>query len=103
MENLDMHEERRAMAHLKNLHYQGTISRLYNRRVLPRPIVKGDLVLRKAEVSDLGHTREKLAPRWVGSYRITQVIRDGTYALLTMEGKILPRTWHVSNLKKFYV
>ncbi|RZR79423.1 hypothetical protein BHM03_00005144, partial [Ensete ventricosum] len=55
-ENLDMHEERRAMAHLKNLHYQGAISRLYNRRVLPRPIAKGDLVLRKAEVSDLGHT-----------------------------------------------
>ncbi|RWV77863.1 hypothetical protein GW17_00061254 [Ensete ventricosum] len=31
--NLDMIEERRANAHLKNLHYQRAIARLYNRRV----------------------------------------------------------------------
>ncbi|RZS17413.1 hypothetical protein BHM03_00049544 [Ensete ventricosum] len=73
-----MLEERRTITHLKNLHY-------------------------RAEVSDLGHTRGKLAPRWEGSYRVTQVIRDETYTLSTMEGKILPRTWHVLNLKKFYV
>ncbi|RWW76371.1 hypothetical protein BHE74_00015534 [Ensete ventricosum] len=32
-ENLDMLEERKAMAHLKNLHYQGVVTRLYNRRL----------------------------------------------------------------------
>ncbi|RWV79591.1 hypothetical protein GW17_00059246 [Ensete ventricosum] len=63
----------------------------------------GDLVLRRADVSDPGRTQEKLAPRWEGSYRVTRVIRDGTYILLMMEGKTLPRTWHLSNLKKFYV
>ncbi|RWW15959.1 hypothetical protein GW17_00020180 [Ensete ventricosum] len=73
-----MLEERRTITHLKNLHYQGVVARLYNRR-------------------------GKLAPRWEGSYRVTQVIRDETYTLSTMEGKILPRTWHVLNLKKFYV
>ncbi|RZR81741.1 hypothetical protein BHM03_00008035 [Ensete ventricosum] len=73
-----MLEERRAKAHLKKLHYQRAIARLYNRR-------------------------GKLAPRWEGSYCITQVIRDETYTLSTTEGKTLPQTWHVSNLKKFYV
>ncbi|RWW49679.1 hypothetical protein BHE74_00044123 [Ensete ventricosum] len=55
----------------------------------------GDLILWKAEISDLGHTRGKLAPRWEGPYRVTPVIRDGTYTLSTMEGKIVPWTWHL--------
>ncbi|RRT41827.1 hypothetical protein B296_00057512 [Ensete ventricosum] len=63
----------------------------------------GNLVLRKAEVSDHGHSRKKLAPRWEGLYCIIRDVRDETYALATMEGKTLPWTWYVSNLKKFYV
>ncbi|RZS14768.1 hypothetical protein BHM03_00046503, partial [Ensete ventricosum] len=74
-ENLDMLEERRAKAHLKNLHYQRAVDQLYNQR-------------------------EKLVVIWEGPYRVTQVVRDGTYTLSIMEGKTLPRTWHVSNLKK---
>ncbi|RWW71541.1 hypothetical protein BHE74_00020710 [Ensete ventricosum] len=59
--------------------------------------------LPEAEVSDPRHSRRKLAPRWEGLYRIVRAIRDETYTLSTMDGKILPRTWHVSNLNKFYV
>ncbi|RWW42704.1 hypothetical protein BHE74_00051715, partial [Ensete ventricosum] len=91
-ENLDMLEERRAKAHLKNLHYHRTVARLYNQRIRPRPIGTGDLVLMRAEVSDPGHTRGKLAPKWEGSYHVTQVVQDITYALSTMEGKTLPWT-----------
>ncbi|RWW05509.1 hypothetical protein GW17_00031205, partial [Ensete ventricosum] len=76
---------------------------LYNRRIRPRLIGTGDLVLRKAEVSDPGRTREKLALRWKGSYRVTRVVREGTYTILTMEGKTLPQTWHELNFKKFYI
>ncbi|RWV79590.1 hypothetical protein GW17_00059245 [Ensete ventricosum] len=32
-ENLDMLEERRAKVHLKNLHYQRVVARLYNQRI----------------------------------------------------------------------
>ncbi|RWW73079.1 hypothetical protein BHE74_00019069 [Ensete ventricosum] len=73
-ENLDLLEERRAEAHLKTLHYQRVVTRLYNQRIRPRPIGKEDLVLRKAEVSDPGRTCEKLTPRWEGPYRVTQVV-----------------------------
>ncbi|RWW38755.1 hypothetical protein BHE74_00055987 [Ensete ventricosum] len=52
----------------------------------------GDLVLTRAEVSDPRHTRGKLVPRWEGSYRVTQVVQDGTYTLSIMEGKTLPQT-----------
>ncbi|RWW47912.1 hypothetical protein BHE74_00046063, partial [Ensete ventricosum] len=102
-ENLDILEERRAKAHLKNLHCQRAVAQLYNRRVQPRPIANGDLVLRRVEVSDPGHTRGKLVPRWEGPYRITQVVRDRTYTLSTTKGKTLHRTWHMSNLKKLYI
>ncbi|RRT64301.1 hypothetical protein B296_00029612 [Ensete ventricosum] len=37
-----------------------------------------DLVLRKAEVSNPGHSRGKLASRWEGPYRVVRVIQDGT-------------------------
>ncbi|RZS26646.1 hypothetical protein BHM03_00060008 [Ensete ventricosum] len=63
----------------------------------------GDLVLRKAKVSNPEHSLGKLAPRWEGLYRVVRAIQDETYVLTIMEGQELPRMWHTSNLKKFYV
>ncbi|RWV94993.1 hypothetical protein GW17_00042425 [Ensete ventricosum] len=67
-ENMDMLEERRADAHLRELTYKKVIARLYNSRVHPRQVTsgnlvlcKGDLVLCKAEVSDPTRIRGKLA------------------------------------------
>ncbi|RRT50152.1 hypothetical protein B296_00050506 [Ensete ventricosum] len=48
-ENLNMLEECRVKARMKNLHYQRAVARLHNQRIRPRPIVTGDLVLRRAE------------------------------------------------------
>ncbi|RRT46511.1 hypothetical protein B296_00013984 [Ensete ventricosum] len=98
-----MLEERRAKAYLKNLRYHRAVPQLYNQIIQPRPIGKGDRVLRRTEVSDPRRTQVKLALRWEGLYRVIRVIRDRTYILSMMEGRALPRTWHVSNLKKFYV
>ncbi|RRT54540.1 hypothetical protein B296_00032877 [Ensete ventricosum] len=70
-ETLDMLEECRAKAHLKTLHYQRAVAPLYNRRIRPRPINTGDLVLRKAEVNDPRRTRGKLVVRWEGPYHVT--------------------------------
>nr|XP_009412969.1 PREDICTED: uncharacterized protein LOC103994370 [Musa acuminata subsp. malaccensis] len=101
--NLNMLEERRADAHLKALSHQRAIARIYNRKVRPRPIKLGDLVLRRAEVSDPTRTKGKLAPKWEGPYRVTDVVRPGTYRLTAMDGAPLPRTWNIQNLKKFFV
>ena len=62
--NLDLLEERRAKAHLNTLAYKKAMTRIYNCKVRPRPIKVRDLVLRKAEVSDLTRARGKLAPNW---------------------------------------
>ncbi|RZR92957.1 hypothetical protein BHM03_00021343 [Ensete ventricosum] len=64
----------------------------------PRLIKAGDLVLRKAEVNDPTRSREKLAPNWEGPYQVVDVVREGTYTLATAEERVLPRTWHISNL-----
>ncbi|RRT45324.1 hypothetical protein B296_00035613 [Ensete ventricosum] len=71
---------------------QRAVTKLYNRRVCHRYVKMGDLVLRKAEVNDPTRPRGKLAPNWEGPYRVVEVIRDETYTLATMEGRVLPRT-----------
>ncbi|RWV77377.1 hypothetical protein GW17_00061803, partial [Ensete ventricosum] len=101
-ENLDLLEEKRVDAHLRALAYRRAVTKLYNRRVHPWHVKMGDLVLRKAEGSDLTRSNGKLAPNWEGSYRVIEVVRDGTYMLATMEGRVLPRTWHITNLQKLY-
>ncbi|RZS16409.1 hypothetical protein BHM03_00048393, partial [Ensete ventricosum] len=76
--NLDLQEEKRADAHLRTLAYRRAVTKLYNRR-------------------------GKLTSNWEDPYRVVEVTGDETYTLATMEGRVLPRTWHISNLRKFYV
>ncbi|KAJ8510848.1 hypothetical protein OPV22_001282 [Ensete ventricosum] len=101
--NLDLLEEKRADAHLRALAYRRAVAKIYNQQVRPKRVGAGDLVLRKTEVSDPTRSRGKLAPNWEGPYRVIDTIRDKTYTLATMEGRVLPRTWHITNLRKFYV
>ncbi|RWW63205.1 hypothetical protein BHE74_00029634 [Ensete ventricosum] len=101
-ENLDFLEEKRTEAHLQELTYKKAVARLYNNKIRPRQVTTGDLVLRKAEVRDPTQTQGKLAPTWEGPYRVVRMIREGTYILTNLDGKQLPRTWHISNLRKFY-
>ncbi|RWW58654.1 hypothetical protein BHE74_00034449 [Ensete ventricosum] len=77
---------------MRTLAYRKAIAKLYNRRVRPRLVRMSDLVLRKIEVSDPTRSHGKLAPNWEGPYRVVEVV----------QGRVLPRTWHISNLRKFY-
>ncbi|RZR71187.1 hypothetical protein BHM03_00003946, partial [Ensete ventricosum] len=75
---------------------------LYNHKIRPRFIKTGDLVLRKVEVSDPTRSHGNLVSNWEGPYRVVDVIREETYTLATTDGRLLPRTWHRSNLQKNY-
>ncbi|RZR89707.1 hypothetical protein BHM03_00017480 [Ensete ventricosum] len=66
--NLDLLEEKQADAHMRTLAYRRVVAKLYNRRVCPRLVKMGDLVLWKAEVSDPIWSRGKLAPNWEGPH-----------------------------------
>ena len=99
---LDFLPERRGNASIRHEIYRLQMTRTYNRRVSKRPLKVGDFVLRKMESVGRANEQGKLTPNWEGPYRIREEVRDGTYRLQSLDGKHLPRTWNVDNLKKYY-
>ncbi|XP_072076442.1 uncharacterized protein [Arachis hypogaea] len=99
---LDIIEEIRDIAALKQRAAQQAIARQYNKSVRSRSFVKGDLVLRKTETARKPPTHGKLVANWDGPYRISKVLGQGAYKLESLDGKLMPNTWNVSSLKKFY-
>ena len=97
--SLDFIEERRESAKVQLAYYQHKLKQGYNANVKLRPLVPGDLVLRKV----LGTTKNpawgKLRPNWEGSYRITSVASIGAYFLEDLDEHVIPRMWNVNNLK----
>lgn len=44
----------------------------------------------------------KLEPKWIGPYRVKEVVGKGAYRLETLDGGVIPRTWNVANLHFYY-
>ncbi|GJS66270.1 hypothetical protein Tco_0680834 [Tanacetum coccineum] len=44
----------------------------------------------------------KFGPKWEGPYEIIKVLGDRAYKLRDQEGKELPRTWNIADLKRCY-
>ncbi|GAA0165370.1 hypothetical protein LIER_39964 [Lithospermum erythrorhizon] len=78
------------------------MSRTYNRRVKNKQFKVGDLVLRQFSITH-PKDKDKLSPKWEGPYRVGHILGPGTYELERMNGEAIPRTWHASNLAKYYV
>ncbi|KAL2252449.1 UNVERIFIED_CONTAM: hypothetical protein Sindi_0039600 [Sesamum indicum] len=83
--------------------FDGTTNRLmmrrYNKKLRPRELQVGDLVLKKAEVSK--HVG-KLDPEWEGPFKVVEIRRKGAYLLQDSQGRHLKRPWNIRNLRKFY-
>ncbi|CAJ2644717.1 unnamed protein product [Trifolium pratense] len=98
-ENLDMIEERRERAHFREFAIKQRAARRYNTRVKQRSFQEGDLVLKRPMGKDKGG---KFAANWEGPFRVQEAFEGGAYPLETMEGRTLPRTWNIANLKFYY-
>jgi hypothetical protein len=98
-ENLDLLEEVREAAHLREFTAKQRARRKYDTKVIPRKFEAGDLVLKRPMGRDKGG---KLAPNWEGPFRIQEVFGGGAYRLETLRGETLPRTWNVANLKYYF-
>ena len=100
--SLDLIEERREHAMVQLAYYQHKLKQGYDINVKLRPLVVGDLVLRKV----LGTTKNpawgKLGPNWEGPYRITSVAEIGAYYLEDLDEKAVFHPWNVNNLKRYY-
>ncbi|KAL2240129.1 UNVERIFIED_CONTAM: Retrovirus-related Pol polyprotein from transposon [Sesamum indicum] len=97
--DLTVIEEKREAAYARILHHKGLMMKSHDRKIRPRQLQVGDLVLKKVEASK--HVG-KLEPPWEGPYKVTEIRKKGTYRLQYMQGRDLPRPWNIQNLKKFY-
>lgn len=100
--NLDLVDERRDHAQLRNASYQQRVARYYNSRVKHRAFQVGDLVLRKVMLATRKPSDGSLGPTWEGPYRVIEVIRPGAYRLRDLKGTNLPHPWNAEHLRKYY-
>lgn len=77
------------------------IIRHYNSSIQPRWFVRGDLVLRKVFQNTDEHNANKLGPNWKGLYRVFEPMKFRAYKLASMDGKEVPKSWHVVHLRNF--
>ncbi|GJY82807.1 reverse transcriptase domain-containing protein [Tanacetum coccineum] len=100
--NLDLLEERRERAAIREAKAKLKMTKYYNARVRGVTFRPGDFVYRS---NDASHAVDggKLGPKWEGPYEVTEALGDGAYRLRSMNGTVLPRTWNIANLKKCYL
>ena len=79
--SLDLIEEQRENAMVQLAHYQHKLKQEYDANVKLRPLVLGDLVLRKVLGTAKNLAWGKLGPNWEGPYSITSVAGIGAYHL----------------------
>ncbi|XP_072078029.1 uncharacterized protein [Arachis hypogaea] len=99
---LDIIDEERNLTKLRQKSMQLAMKRQYDKRVRPRTLQEGDLVLRQIEDVRKPPGHGKLAATWEGPFRITKVVGRGAYRLEALNGTALPNTWNISSLKYYY-
>ena len=100
--DLNLIDEKRENAMVQLAHYQQKLRQGYDAHVKVRPLVPGDLVLRKVVGSAKNPAWGKLGPNWEGPYCITSNAGIGAYYLEDLDGLVIPRPWNVNNLKRYY-
>ncbi|GJS09774.1 hypothetical protein Tco_0366570 [Tanacetum coccineum] len=100
--NVDLLEERRERATIRGAKNKAKLEKYYNLKVCSTSFKPGDLVYCSNDASRMEEVG-KLGPKWEGPYEITEALGKGAYKLRDHDGKQLPRTWNVRNLKKCYV
>ncbi|CAJ2673122.1 unnamed protein product [Trifolium pratense] len=97
-EELDLVEEIRTGASLKEATLKQKIAARHDTKVIKREFEVDSLVLRRNADSQDG----KLAPNWEGPYRVIDKTENGAYYLEDLRGKKLPRPWNAQKLKQYY-
>jgi hypothetical protein len=93
-------EERRNTTLSNMCKYQAALKKYYNKSVVQRELNIGDLVLKKdIRTKD----KYKVSTIWEGPFIIVDVAASGAYVLAEADGGMLPNTWNVDQLRKYYV
>nr|GEY57449.1 reverse transcriptase domain-containing protein [Tanacetum cinerariifolium] len=100
--NLDLLEEIREKAAIREAKSKSKIEKYYNLKVRNTSFKPEDLVYHNNDASRVEETG-KLGPKWEGPYEVTEAHGKGAYKLRDCDGKQLLRTWNISNLKKCHI
>ncbi|XP_071740648.1 uncharacterized protein [Rutidosis leptorrhynchoides] len=84
-ENLNLIEERRLMATIREVNNKQQIARYYNKRVRALSFDVGEWVLRNNDASR-AEKLGKLGPNWEGPYQVVAINAAGSYTLADIEG-----------------
>ena len=100
--SLNFIEERRESVMVQLAYYQYKFKQGYDADVKLRPLVPGDLVLRKVLRTAKNLAWGKLGSNWEGPYRITSVAGIRADFLEYLDEHVIPRPWNINNLKRYY-
>ncbi|GJY29398.1 hypothetical protein Tco_0405165 [Tanacetum coccineum] len=89
--NLDLLEERREQAAIREVKSKAKMEKYYNSKVRSTSFKPGDLVYRSNDASCVEEVG-KLGTKWEGQYEVTEALAKGAYKLIDRDGKQLPRT-----------
>ncbi|GJW70735.1 reverse transcriptase domain-containing protein [Tanacetum coccineum] len=89
--NLDLLEERREQAAIREAKSKAKMEMYYNSKVRSVSFKPGDFVYRNNEASRAEDTG-KLGPKWEGSYEVIEALGKGAYKLRDRDGNQLSRT-----------
>jgi hypothetical protein len=92
-------EEERDRTAYRVHQYQQTLRKYHNCRVRSRALSVGDLVLKKDQRTK---DKTKLSFPWQGPYIEVEIAWPGAYRLAEIDGDILPNTWNMDQLRRFY-
>ena len=101
--SLDLLEEKRENARLRNLANQQKVSRYFNRKVRPRSFKVGDKVLRRVFLHTKIHQEGAFNANWEGPYIIREDFGNGAYRLQQLSGDMEKNPWNAEHLRRFYV
>ncbi|KAL6315203.1 hypothetical protein AAG906_037435 [Vitis piasezkii] len=105
-DQLNLLDERRLRAetiyHESHHAYQRKMARAFKKRVKPRPLHVGDLVL-KVIRGLIRDPRGKFRPNWSGPYFIRELTPEGAAWLMDLDGNRFSEPTNVDQLKRYYV
>jgi very-short-patch-repair endonuclease len=98
--DVNLLEERRNTTLSNVRKYQMALKKYYNKSVVQRELNIGDLVLKKdIHIKDM----YKFSTPWEVLFIIVDVAAPEAYVLAEVDGGMLPNTWNVDQLRKYYV
>jgi hypothetical protein len=96
---LNLIDEKRLSAMHHAQCYQKRIARAYQKKVRPREVKPGDLVLKALHQLE---AQGKFKPNWQGPFVVKKILSGGAVILQSMDGEEFPEPTNLCYLKKYF-